>query len=142
VLGTDRSPEALDIARRNGARLAAGRVEWLTGDWYEPLAARRFDAIVSNPPYIAGDDPALEADGLRHEPREALTPGGDGRDALVTLINGAPAHLDPGGWLFLEHGATQGPGLRDALVARGFTHVTSHRDLAGCERVTEGHWSR
>jgi release factor glutamine methyltransferase len=142
VLGTDRSREALDIARRNGARLAAGRVEWLAGDWYEPLASRRFDAIVSNPPYIAGDDPALEADGLRHEPRDALTPGGDGRGALVTLINGAPAHLDPGGWLFLEHGATQGPGLRDALVARGFTHVTSHRDLAGCERVTEGNWSR
>ena len=58
--------------------------------------------------------------------------------ALVTLINGAPEHLRPGGWLFLEHGATQGATLRGALVARGFTHVTSHRDLAGHERVTEG----
>jgi release factor glutamine methyltransferase len=72
----------------------------------------------------------------------ALTPGGDGFAALATLINGAPDHLLPGGWLFLEHGATQGVALRGALVARGFTHVTSHRDLAGHERVTEGQWSR
>ena len=75
-------------------------------------------------------------------PNEALTPGGDGMSALATLINGAPGHLVPGGWLFLEHGATQGAALRDALVARGFTHVTSHRDLAGHERVTEGCWPR
>jgi release factor glutamine methyltransferase len=70
----------------------------------------------------------------------ALTPGGDGLGALVTLINGAPGHLLAGGWLYLEHGATQGETLRAALVARGFTHVTSHRDLAGHERVTEGFW--
>jgi len=138
VLGSDRSEDALAVARRNGARLAPERVEWLRGSWYEPLGSRRFDAIASNPPYVAADDPALGGDGLRHEPREALTPGGDGMSALATLINGAPAHLEPGGWLFLEHGALQGAALRDALVARGFTHVTSHRDLAGHERVTEG----
>ena len=141
VLGSDRSGDALAVARRNGARLVADRIEWLAGDWYAPLGARRFEAIVSNPPYIAADDPALGGDGLAHEPHEALTPGGDGMSALATLINGAPGHLVPGGWLFLEHGATQGAALRDALVARGFTHVTSHRDLAGCERVTEGNWS-
>jgi len=142
VLGTDVSEDALGVARRNGSKLVAGRVEWLRGDWYGPLGARRFDAIASNPPYVAADDPALAADGLRHEPRGALTPGGDGSGALVTLINGAPGHLAPGGWLILEHGATQGPATRAALVARGFTHVTSHRDLAGHERVTEGNWSR
>jgi len=137
VTGTDASPEALAIARENGTRLAGGRVEWVLGDWYQPLAGRRFDGIASNPPYIAVHDPALDADGLRHEPRGALTPGGDGSSALVTLINEAPRHLNPGGWLALEHGATQGMSLRSQLVARGFTHVTSHRDLAGHERVTE-----
>ena len=80
----------------------------------------------------------LESDGLRHEPRSALTPGGDGTSAFHTLINEAPRHLHPGGWLALEHGNTQGETLRSLLVARGFTHVTSHRDLAGHERVTEG----
>jgi release factor glutamine methyltransferase len=140
VVGTDVSDDALRVARRNGARLVADRVEWCRGDWFSALERRRFDALASNPPYIAEADPALAGDGLRHEPRGALTPGGDGLAALTTLINGAPAHLVPGGWLFLEHGATQGAALRDALVARGFTHVTSHRDLAGHERVTEGQW--
>jgi len=140
VLGSDASEASLAVARRNGGRYAGDRVEWILGDWYAPLAARRFHAIVSNPPYIAADDPALAGDGLRHEPRAALTPGGDGFAALHTLIDGAPAHLEQDGWLFLEHGATQGAPLRAALVARGFTHVTSHRDLAGHERVTEGLW--
>jgi release factor glutamine methyltransferase len=137
VTATDISAAALDLARRNGARLGI-EVEWLLGDWYAPLAGRRFDAIASNPPYVAADDPVLQGDGLRHEPRGALTPGGDGLAALLTLINGAAEHLLPGGWLALEHGAAQGETLRSLLVARGFTHVTSHRDLAGHERVTEG----
>ena len=138
VVGTDASREALAVARDNGARLANGRVEWLSGDWYAALGGRRFDALASNPPYIAEDDPVLAGDGLLREPRGALTPGGDGFAALTTLINGAPGHLHPGGWLLLEHGNTQAATLRSLLVARGFTHVTSHRDLAGHERVTEG----
>ena len=138
VLGTDASDLALEIARGNGERLAGGRVEWASGDWYAALGNRRFDALVSNPPYVAADDPVLGEDGLRHEPRGALTPGGDGYASLATLINGAPEHLRPGGWLALEHGNSQGEKLRAQLVARGFTAVTSHRDLAGHERVTEG----
>ncbi|HEX5160584.1 MAG TPA: peptide chain release factor N(5)-glutamine methyltransferase [Steroidobacteraceae bacterium] len=138
VLGTDASADALAVARRNGEKHAGGRVEWRAGDWYAPLAGRRFDAIASNPPYIAESDPALASDGVRHEPRVALTPGSDGMSALRTLINGAPGHLEPGGWLVLEHGADQGAAVRAALVARGFAHVTSHTDLAGHDRVTEG----
>ncbi len=139
VTGTDRSPGALEVARRNGARLAPA-VEWLAGDWFAPFGTRRFESLASNPPYIAADDAVMEGDGLRHEPRMALTPGGDGLGALTTLINESPAHLVPSGWLFLEHGTTQAEILRAALVARGFAHVTSHRDLAGHERVTEGCW--
>jgi release factor glutamine methyltransferase len=138
LVGTDTSAEALAVARDNGVRLAGGRLEWLLGDWYAALGSRRFDALASNPPYIGADDPVLASDGLRHEPRRALTPGGDGSSALITLINGAPEHLRPGGWLVVEHGNTQAETLRSLLVARGFSHVTSHRDLAGHERVTEG----
>lgn len=138
VTGTDASDAALEVARANGDRLAGGRVEWAHGDWYGALGSQRFDALVSNPPYIAGDDPVLTGDSLAHEPRGALTPEGDGYASLATLINGAPGHLKPGGWLALEHGNSQGPTLRSLLVARGFTAVTSHRDLAGHERVTEG----
>ena len=141
VTATDVSADALEVARRNGERHAPGRIEWLheaSADWYAPLAGRRFDLLVSNPPYIAADDPVLTGEGLRFEPRGALTPEGDGFAALLTLINGAPGHLQAGGWLALEHGANQGEQTRQALVARGFTHVTSHRDLAGRERITEG----
>jgi release factor glutamine methyltransferase len=138
ITGTDASPEALAVAQDNGTRLAAGRVDWVLGNWYAAIEGRHFDALASNPPYIAAEDPVLQSDGLRHEPRSALTPGGDGTSALYTLINEAPRYLRPGGWLALEHGNTQGETLRSVLVARGFTHVTSHRDLAGHERVTEG----
>jgi release factor glutamine methyltransferase len=142
VVATDASDAALALARRNGERLVPGRIEWLRNDswsgWYAPLAGRRFHALLSNPPYIACDDPVLTGDGLKFEPRGALTPEGDGYAALLTLINGAPEHLLPGGWLALEHGESQAERLRAALVARGFTHVTSHRDLAGRERITEG----
>jgi release factor glutamine methyltransferase len=138
ITATDVSAEALAVARRNGQRLAAGRVDWRQGDWFAALPEYRLDALLSNPPYVAADDPVLEGDGLRHEPRGALTPGGDGLGALATLINGAPDHLLPGGWLALEHGAAQGKVVRQLLVARGFSSVTSHRDLAGHERVTEG----
>jgi release factor glutamine methyltransferase len=138
MTATDASAEALAVARRNGERLAPGRIHWLQGDWYAALDGRRFDALVSNPPYIAGGDPVLAGDGLRHEPRTALTPEGDGMAALATLIDGASACLRAEGWLMLEHGAGQGEAVRARLVARGFTSVTSHRDLAGHERVTEG----
>jgi release factor glutamine methyltransferase len=108
VTGTDLSADALEVARRNGAALVSGRVRWSQGDWYSALARRRFDALVSNPPYIAETDPALRGDGLRHEPRLALTPGGDGMGAFHTLMNGAARHLKPGGWVVFEHGLSQG----------------------------------
>lgn len=138
VTATDVSPRALAVARANAARLAPGRVGFREGGWFAPLGGERFDLIVSNPPYVAADDPALADAALAHEPRDALTPGGDGLAALLAIVRGAPAHLVPGGWLLLEHGAAQGEAVRRALVGAGFGSVRSHRDLAGHERVTEG----
>ena len=137
VTAVDRSPEALAVARANAARLGLGDVEFLQGDWFGPLATRRFALVVSNPPYVAADDPVLDGDSLRHEPRAALTPGGDALAALHAIIDAAPAHLSPRGALLLEHGATQGEAVRARLAARGFADIVSHRDPAGHERVTE-----
>jgi len=137
VTAVDLSAEALAVARGNGERLGLP-IDWRQGSWFAPLAGARFDLIVSNPPYIAGDDPHLPA--LRHEPLTALTPGGDGLADLYALIDAAPAHLAPGGWLLLEHGWDQADALAQRLAARGYTAATLRRDLAGRARASGGRW--
>jgi release factor glutamine methyltransferase len=142
IVATDRSAAALDVAQLNGRTQRVRNVEFLLGDWFAPLPGRRFDLVVSNPPYVAADDPLLAGDSLRVEPREALTPGPDALLALAAIVDAAPPHLAPDGWLLLEHGATQAAAVAERLVARGFRHVRSHADLAGSQRVTEGQWAR
>ncbi len=138
VLATEVSEPALAIARANAAMLGLERLELRAGSWYEPLGRERFDLIVSNPPYVAAGDPALADPTLRYEPRLALTPGADALECLRVLARGAPGHLNPGGWLLLEHGADQAHAVRGELVLAGLRSVRSHRDLAGRERMTEG----
>jgi release factor glutamine methyltransferase len=135
VLGSDASAAALAVARRNAARLGLA-IEWIESSWWDGLQGRRFDVVVANPPYIAAGDPHLHA--LRHEPIVALTPGGDGLDALRTIIAGAPTRLDAGGWLLLEHGFDQAVAVRDLLRAAGFASLETRRDLSGLERATGG----
>lgn len=141
VVATDRSDDALAVARRNATVLGAGRVDLRAGDWWQALSndpAQRFDLIVSNPPYIAEQDPHLGQGDLRHEPRSALAAGPDGYDDLARIIAGAPAWLRPGGWLLLEHGHDQGQGVRDRLSAAGFIAVETRPDLEGRDRVGVG----
>jgi release factor glutamine methyltransferase len=140
VAATDISEEALDLARANASMLGLGRVEFVKGQWFEPLAARRFDLIVSNPPYVAEGDPALQDPALKREPRIALVSGRDGLSALREIVRLAPQYLERRGWLLLEHGADQAAAVARELVVRGFGHVRSHRDLAGHERITEAQW--
>jgi len=134
VTGVDASAAALETARRNARDSGLERVRFLQGDWYGPCAGRRFDAIVSNPPYLAASDPHLPA--LSHEPVAALVAGPTGLEALQRIISGAPAHLLPGGVLLLEHGAGQGPAVRTACAAAGLEGIETLGDLAGHERVT------
>ena len=102
--------------------------------------ARRFDLIVSNPPYIAANDHHLQQGDLRFEPPQALAAGPDGLDDLRILIGGAPAHLAPGGWLLLEHGYDQEAPVQALLRDAGFADVFTRRDLAGQPRVSGGRW--
>ena len=140
IVATDVSAEALAVARANAVALGLERVEMVAGDWLTCLPERAFDLLLSNPPYVAAADPALRVAELMREPRLALVAGEDGLAALCGIIRSAPDHLEPGGWLLLEHGATQAAAVAGALVARGFAQVRSHRDLAGRERMTEGQW--
>ncbi|HKT72813.1 MAG TPA: peptide chain release factor N(5)-glutamine methyltransferase [Steroidobacteraceae bacterium] len=141
VMATDLSEAALEVAQANANALGLGRVEMRRGRWLEPLADLGFDLIVSNPPYIGIADPALQQVTLKHEPSMALTPGTDAMAALREIVRTAPAYLRRYGWLLLEHGADQASGVASELVARGFRHVRSHRDLAGHQRMTEAQWA-
>ena len=140
VTATDISVEALAVARANALQLELTGIDFRQGSWFAPLAGARFDLIVSNPPYVAADDPALEDPALAHEPRLALTPGADALRCLREIARHAPQHLERGGWLLLEHGAAQAAAVRHALVLAGFRYVRSHPDLAGHERITEGQY--
>ena len=140
VTATDVSPEALAVARANAMALGLDRVRFVPGSWFEGLRGCTFDLVVSNPPYVAGDDPALDV--LSHEPRLALTPGGDALACLREIIRAAPDHLARGGWLLLEHGAAQASAVARELASLGFATVRTHRDLAGHERMTEGQWPK
>jgi len=134
VVAVDRSVGALEVARSNARRLGA-RVEFVAGDWYDGVGGR-FDLIVANPPYVAVADPHLHA--LSHEPTHALVAGADGLDDLRCIIAGAPAQLNSGGALLVEHGHDQAASVRELFVRAGFDGIETHRDLAGIERVCAG----
>ncbi len=136
VWAVDASEEALAVARANAARLQLG-VQFIASDWLNAVDVQHtgcFDLIVSNPPYVADGDPHLAA--LTHEPLQALTSGPDGLDDIRQIITQAPACLNPGGWLLLEHGWDQAAPVQALLREAGFEQVQSRRDLGGIERCT------
>ena len=144
VVATDASQAALGIAEQNAAHLKlSNRVSFCLGSWYAALQAlaptsRQFDLILSNPPYIAADDLHLNQGDLRFEPPSALTDFGSGLTCLTAIIDGALAHLKPGGLLAVEHGFDQSPAVLERLALAGFEDIRPHRDLAGHWRVASG----
>jgi release factor glutamine methyltransferase len=134
VVAVDRSPEAIAVARENAGRMDA-RVEFRLSDWFSAVP-ETFDLIVANPPYVAEGDPHLPA--LAFEPMEALVSGPEGLDALASIISGAPAHLNPGGRLVVEHGYDQADSVERLFETAGFTDIHLTRDLGGQPRVTAG----
>jgi release factor glutamine methyltransferase len=135
VTATDLSNDALAVASANARRLGLD-VAFASGPWWSAVPGQRFSLAVSNPPYIAADDPHLPA--LRHEPLMALTPGGDGLDAIRAIVAGAAPALLPGAWLLIEHGWDQAEAVRALLSAEGFEDVQSRHDLAGHARCSGG----
>ena len=136
VLAVDASADALAVAQANATRLALP-VRFQEGNWLGGVKGR-FDIVASNPPYIASADPHLAA--LHHEPLQALASGADGLDDLRAITAQAPEHLQPGGWLLLEHGHDQALAVQSLLHAQGFVQVQSRNDLAGNARCTGGQW--
>ena len=138
VLGVDSSTDAVKLAESNRTRLGFDNVQVDQSDWFENINAdRKFNLIVSNPPYIAPDDRHLSEGDVRFEPRSALVSDDAGFADIETIILKANEFLLRGGWLLLEHGSEQGEGVRELLKAC-FHDVTTWRDIAGLERVSGG----
>ena len=138
VLGVDRSPDAVALARRNADNLGLQRVQFLCSDWFAQIAPGRFDLIVSNPPYIDARDPHLALGDVRFEPRSALVADRDGLGAIIDITSNAGARLNPGGWLLFEHGWDQAGAVRALLARHGFDNVDTWRDAGGRERISGG----
>jgi release factor glutamine methyltransferase len=140
VVATDASAEALAVAQRNARLHHIGNASFVHGDWFAPVSDRRFDVIVSNPPYIERGDPHLQQGDLRFEPMSALASGHDGLDDIRRIVRDAVLHLVPGGWLLFEHGWNQGDAVRRLLGAAGFVELSTARDLEQRDRVSQGRW--
>jgi release factor glutamine methyltransferase len=130
----DIDPGALAIAERNAQRHGC-KIDFFLSDWFSKTK-HHYDLILSNPPYIANTDPHL-AD-LKFEPQQALISGADGLDDIRRIIADAHNHLQPGGRVVFEHGATQAPAVHKLLKAQGYCEIETFSDLAGHPRVTLG----
>jgi release factor glutamine methyltransferase len=137
VTAVDRSTAALAVARFNAGALGA-TVEFIESDWFAGLAGRSFDLIISNPPYVASDDPHLARGDLRFEPVPALAAGAGGLEAIRRIVAAAPRALREGGWLLFEHGYDQSQACKDLLVEAGFDNLLFRSDMAGLPRVAGG----
>ena len=134
VTATDVSEAAIAVARENANRHALHNIELLSGDWTAPVAGRKFDLIVSNPPYVPNADPDLEH--LKYEPRIALAAGQDGLDEIRRISVEARSVIRSGGNLLIEHGETQQDEVARILSADGWREISHMNDLAGKPRVT------
>ncbi|MEE4377655.1 MAG: peptide chain release factor N(5)-glutamine methyltransferase [Candidatus Competibacteraceae bacterium] len=141
LVATDRDPAALAVAQDNAQCLGLHNVMFRQGDWCDALGRESYAVIVSNPPYLALDDPHQQQGDLRFEPSAALVSGIDGLTAIRTIIAGASNYLQPGGWLLLEHGYDQATAVKALLQAQGFVNLSCHPDLAGIDRVSCGCWA-
>lgn len=142
VTATDVSPATLAVAQTNAWNLNVNNVQFVLSDWFTALTGQKFDVIVSNPPYIAEDDPHLAQGDLRFEPTSALSAGEDGLVCVRKIISGAKQYLKPQGWLMLEHGYDQAEKIAELMKNAGFDSVSSVADLSKILRVTLGRKSQ
>lgn len=138
IIATDNSPAALVVARENVLALHVKNISFVHGSWGQPLEKRRFDMILSNPPYIRTDDPHLFEGDLAAEPGYALVSGGDGLNAIRQIISDSTIYLKPNGWLILEHGYDQAAEVSDLLQHADFNEIFTRKDYGGNDRVTAG----
>ena len=134
IVATDIDDKTLKIAKENAARHSVENISFVRGSWTEPVDGQLFDIVVSNPPYVRDDDPAL--DRLSFEPRAALASGPEGMDAISKIAEDVAEALAANGVLLIEHGAGQQDAVAEVLRINGWTDIGCFNDLAGQPRVT------
>lgn len=138
VTAIEKSAAALEVARHNQSVLELDNLQIFSGSWFSTLDQQTFDIIVSNPPYIAHDDPHLLQGDVRFEPRAALESGPDGLDDIRIIVKQAYRFLLPEGWLMLEHGYDQGEPVEQLLQQHNYKNIQQFKDLSNHTRVTTG----
>jgi release factor glutamine methyltransferase len=141
IIATDVSTAALNIAQLNAAAHKLENIHFLHGHWFEPIEELDFDLIISNPPYVAIDDPHLIEGDVRFEPERALTSGELGMDSIADLTQQAGKYLKTDGWLIVEHGYDQQQAVNVCFEQGGFADIVQLTDLAGQPRVTAGRYA-
>lgn len=140
IIAGDISAAALAVAQVNAEKYQLNNIDFLQSDWFSNIPANnQFDLVISNPPYIAMNDPHLSLGDVRFEPPNALASGADGLEAIRHLITHAPRYLKPTGILMFEHGFDQGGETIGLMQQAGFRKVRCIKDMAGHDRVTLGH---
>lgn len=142
ILATDNSQAALDIAQHNAHLLQLNNVKFLKSYWFEEFKAitQKFDIIVSNPPYIAENDPLLEANVRQYEPLQALISNDNGLQDIKQIIQNSLVYLKPQGWILFEHAYNQAEEVQRLLEIQGFSKINSIKDLNHQPRVTFAQW--
>lgn len=140
VMAVDVVDSAVALARKNAERLQIANIEIKQSHWFSAVNGR-FDVIVSNPPYIDADDEHLQQGDVRFEPLSALVAEKQGLADLQLIVEQAPAYLNEGGWLLMEHGWQQGEAVRHLLLEKGYTDVATEQDFGGNDRVSLGRWA-
>jgi len=141
ILAVDLSKPALLVAQKNAKQHHAQNITFMESNWFQSIPQQTFDLIISNPPYLAEQDPHQHKGDLRFEPKQALVSGADGLDDLKHIIQESQRYLMPGGLLLLEHGYNQGQAVTDSLSHENYHKVKCLQDTAGLDRVSIG-WSQ
>jgi len=136
----DQSEDAIQNTKENQSLHQVTNTTIQKSDWFSALDQKRFDVILSNPPYLEENDPHL-LQGLEDEPLDALVSGPTGIEAIHHIIENAKNYIKPSGWLFIEHGYNQAKILKDLFEKNGYRHIENAKDIHGIHRVTFAQYS-
>ncbi len=136
ITASDKSSLALDVAKLNAQNNHITNIQFIQSNWFDALGNRQFNIIISNPPYVAEQDPLLSQGDVRFEPPSALKSGPEGLDDIRIISKTAHSFLLANGWLLLEHGFEQQEAVQKILSDDGYTNISTILDLSGQPRVT------